>query len=123
LTRAETGLIKQLYFNGVVTPFFAPWHLLGEFSIDYYSIHVPPLSFLLLQRFLNLLPFSQIYFTQNSIVVLAHLSSPLHHWIKEVLNWNILPIASYHSNIIRSIDWFDEKTLQWISPRILRNGK
>ncbi|MFW9778202.1 MAG: hypothetical protein ACFFE8_05045 [Candidatus Heimdallarchaeota archaeon] len=119
LTRAEMGLIKQLYFNGVMTPFFVPWHLLSEFSLDLYAIHVPPMSFLLLQRFLNLLPFGRIYYTPDSILVLARLNSPLLHWIKETLNWKVHPIISYYTNVPHSIDWFDAQNNQWVSPEIL----
>lgn len=121
LTIAEIGLLKQLYYNRVMNVGFVSWYLVQEFSLDYYCLILPSLPLFQLQRFLELLPFSDLFFTPRFILVLTHLTAPLHKWIKNDLGWNVFPITSYYTPITPQIDWFQKHTLQWISPHVLRD--
>lgn len=75
--------------------------------------------FIKLQQFLILIPFSQIYFTENLIHIRARLTPKLVHWIEEDLEWTIFPIIRKQYRLDLEFIWFDSELLQWRTPGIL----
>jgi hypothetical protein len=120
LSRTEIGLLKQLHKNQVVQISFVPWRLVYEFSLDLYEIITPNMPVFQLKRFLNLLPFSEVYFTENSIHIRARIPSKLADWIENDLNWTIFSIMREHNPLNLELSWFDTNKLQWKTPLILR---
>ena len=120
LSRTEIGLLKQLHYNRVVNVGFLSFRLMYDFSLDAYWIVLPTIPIFQLKRFLDLLPFSEIYFTNNNVHIWARLTQKLVHWIENDLNWVVMPIMRSHYPLGLKFKWFDTETLQWNSPNVLR---
>ena len=119
LSRTEIGLLKQLYYNEVIRIGFVPWRLVYEFSLDLYYIIIPKIPIFQLKRFLNLLPYCDIYYTEKSISILARLTPKLVHWIENDLNWTVISIIRTHYRHNLNFNWFDSGKLQWKTPIVL----
>lgn len=119
LSRTEIGLLKQLTYNKVANITFIPWRLVYEFSLDLYIIILPKISQSQLKRFLILLPFSDIYITETSIIIWTRLTQNFAQWIQEQPNWTIKDVILANYPLDLSFEWFDEETLQWNLPNIL----
>ena len=119
LSRTEIGLLKQLIYNKVVYIGFVPWRLVYEFSLDLYYIILPKIPLFQLKRFLNLLPYSEIHYTENSIYVLTQLTPKLVRWIENDLNWTVISIILTHYRHNLEFNWYDSGKLQWKTPNIL----
>ena len=119
LTRAEIGLLKQLYYNQVVQIGFMPVRLVYEFSLDLYCVILPKIPLFQLKCFLDLIPYSEIYFTEKSIYVWARLTPKLVQWIESDLNWPVIPIRRIMYPQILKSNYYDPLKLQWRTPYIL----
>ena len=119
LSRDEIGLLKQLSYNEVVSIGFVPWRLMYEYSLDLYWINLPIIPDFMLKRFLNLVPYSDIYYTENSISLLTRLTPKVVHWIKTDLNWRVIPVTLVHYPQNLDFNWFDVEKLKWKTPLLL----
>ncbi len=119
LSRNEIGLLKQLSYNEVVAIGFVPWRLVYEYSLDLYWINLPTIPDFLLKRFLCLVPYSDIYYTENSISLLTRLTPKIVHWITTDLNWRVIPVTLVHYPQNLDFNWFDVEKLKWKTPLLL----
>ncbi len=121
LSRTEVGLLKQLYYNHQVVQIgFVPWRLVYDFSLDMYCIILDKIPLFQLKRFLNLIPFSEIYFGKNSIFIWARLTPKLVKWIENGLKWNVISIIRKQYPLNLDFKWFNASRLKWKIPDILR---
>ncbi len=123
LTRAEIGLLKQLICNKVVYIEFVPWRVVYEFSLDIYCILLPKIPLFQLKRFLLLIPYSEIHYTENNICILARLTPKLVRWIENDLNWTVISIIRIHQRQNLDFNWFDLVKLQWKTPNVLKTPR
>ena len=119
LSRDEIGLLKQFSSNEVVSIGFVPWRLVYEYSLDLYWINLPTIPDLLLKRFLCLVPYSDIYYTENLISLLTRLTPKVAHWIKTDLNWRVIPVTLVHYPQNLDFNWFDVEKLKGKTPLLL----
>lgn len=119
LSRAEIGLLKQLYYNEAVRIGFVPWRLVYALSLDLYCIILPKIPSFQLQRFLDLIPYSEIYFSENSTYIRARLTPKLVNWIKNDLKWKVISLIREHDRDDLNFDQFNSKELQWKTPKVL----
>lgn len=119
-SKSEMNLFKELLNEQVVHIGFLCKHLWSEFSLDDYWIKLPKLPQQQTRQLLQWLPFSELFFTERTIHMRARLTPDLVRWIKNDLEWTVIPIIPNHypSNIKR--EWFNPKILKWKSPFILR---
>ncbi|MFW9903171.1 MAG: hypothetical protein ACFFFH_02480 [Candidatus Thorarchaeota archaeon] len=120
LTRGEVGLLKQLIYNQVVQIGFLSWRLVYEFSLDLYCIKLPNIPLFQLNYFLELIPFCDIYFTENNIFLWTRLKPKLVRWVKKEFNWPIIPIRRIIPYKKPEFSHFDPVNQQWITPELLQ---
>ncbi|MFX1514743.1 MAG: hypothetical protein ACFFC6_00395 [Promethearchaeota archaeon] len=120
LTQADVGLLKQLFYNRVLQVRFVPQRLLDEFSLDLYCIILPKIPVYQLIHFLNLIPNSDVYYTEESIYVWGRFTSKLIQWIENNLQWTVLQIIRKNIPLNFEFNQFDPGELQWITPQFLR---
>ena len=120
LTQSNVGLLKQLYYNQVLQIRFVPWQLMDEFSLDLYCIVLPKTPGFQLEHFLNLLPYSDLYFAEESIYIWGRLTPKLVQWIEKDLQWAVIPVLREKSPLNLIFNHFDQKKLQWKTPQFLR---
>ncbi|MFW9906900.1 MAG: hypothetical protein ACFFFH_21525, partial [Candidatus Thorarchaeota archaeon] len=114
LSRSELGLLKQLYYNfQVVQLGFVPWRLVYDFSLNIYCMILPKIPLTQLKQFLNMIPFSEIYYGENNIYIWARLTSKLVQWIANNLKWDINAIMRKHYPLNFDLKWFDASKLKW----------
>ncbi|MFX0125416.1 MAG: hypothetical protein ACFFAE_17480 [Candidatus Hodarchaeota archaeon] len=120
LSRVEIGLLKQLYYNQVVQIGFVPLRLVFEFSLDEYCVILPKITLFQLKRFLDLIPFSEIDFTENFFYIWARLTPKLAQWIESELKWPIIPIRRIIFPQNPESSYYNPSKLQWRTPNILK---
>ena len=120
LTLANVGLLKQLYYNQVLQIRFFPLRLMEEFSLDVYCIILPKIPGFQLKHFLDLIPYSDIYFADESIYVWGRLTPKLVKWIENDLHWTVIPITRKNIPLNLKFNYFDQSKLQWKTPLFLK---
>ncbi len=121
LSRTEVGLLKQLHYNHQVVQIgFVPWRLVYDFSLDLHCIILHKIPFFQLERFLNLIPFSEIYSGEKSIYIWARLTPKLVKWIKNDLKWTVISIIRKQYPLNLDFKWFNVSRLKWKIPNLLK---
>jgi hypothetical protein len=120
LTINEIGLLKQLYYNRVVYPVFIPYQIVFEFSLNNYCTFFPNIPFNRLKELIKIVPFSEIFFTDELNCMLGRLTPRLVNWIRSDLGWDVHMIGRVHKKPIElNPDWFNKRLLSWVVPEVL----
>ncbi|MFX0210932.1 MAG: hypothetical protein ACFFDT_33445 [Candidatus Hodarchaeota archaeon] len=119
IPKSEKRLLKELFDRRVVYVDFVPIRLMYEFSPETYWIIMPPISLKQLSYLLQWLPYSELYFTEKYTHMRTTLTPKLVDWMKNDLNWTILPILREYYPNHRTLDWYDPDKLHWATPAIL----
>ena len=120
LTQADVGLLKQLFYNRVLQIRFVPWQLVDEFSLDLYCVLLPKIPNFQLNDFLNLIPYSDIFFGEESTYVWSRLTPKLVKWIENGLHWTIFPVIPKFIPLNLEFSFFDPSKFEWKTPQFLR---
>ncbi len=119
-SKQEFSVIKELHRFQVVNVGFFCQRLILNFSPDQYWIKLPLIPLNQLLRLLEWLPYTHIYFTKTNIHIWAYLTSKISEWLRTDLKWEVMPIILNHIPLTLKISWFDENSLQWKTPHILK---
>jgi hypothetical protein len=121
-SRSDIDILENLIQNKICQPFFSLDRIHHEYSIDFYSIRTPSMPMKQISRLLRVLPYAHLNFLENSIDLWTRLSSQDRNWIKEYLGWEPVQIIPYKHQQVLEYAWFNPKTLQWRSPKILEDS-
>jgi len=119
LTIDELGLLKQLYYNKVVYPGFVPWQIVYEFSLNNFCVYLPKIPFSNLKELIKILPFSEVYFTEDIICLFSRLTVQIANWIQSKLGWETSMITIVQKPIELNLEWFNKELLNWEVPEVL----
>ncbi len=119
-SKKEFSIFKELDYFQVVNAGFFCQRLILNFSPDQYWIKLPLIPLDQLLRLLEWLPYTHIYFTKINIYIWAYLTPKFAEWMRNDLGWEVMPIILNHSPLSLKISWFDEDSLQWKIPQILK---
>ncbi len=119
-SKPELDILEELFLNRVTHVFFIPNRLFSEFSIDFYWIKIPRMPFEQLSRFLAWLPHGLLLFTSKNINLEAYLTPELAQWIRDELEWTIMPIERIMLPKQPTFDWYSSNNNQWKPPLILK---
>ncbi len=121
-SRSDIEILERLFQNKLCQPFFSLARIQFEYSIDVYSIRIPFMPMKQVSRLLKVLPYAQLNIMENSIVLWTLLSPQDRKWIKKYLGWEPFQIIPYKHQQALKCDWYNPKTLQWCSPKILEDS-
>jgi hypothetical protein len=120
-SQTEIGLIKLLLKKKALKISFIPNQLHLEYSLDYYWLTLPQISYSLLSRFLEILPYCRIIYTKSKIHLLTLLRPKLAKWIELDTDWKIIPVNPFYYPDNPQIDWYDFDTHQWRIPEEIKD--
>lgn len=120
LTIDEFGLLKQLYYNKVVYPVFIPWQSVHEFSLSNFCICLPKNYFYNLKELIKMIPYCEVFFTEEFICLFARLTTVLVNWIRTSLGWDVHMVRRVHKKPKEiNPEWFNKRLLSWVVPEAL----
>lgn len=116
----ELTLFKELHQNQVVYTGFRSDHLWYDWSLNAFWIELPLIPLSQLIRLLQWLPFTELFTNERNFCIYTRLPPSWAKRIKNDLDWLILPVMRYHYPKKLRYKWFDEETLQWKIPSVLK---
>ncbi|MCK4847459.1 MAG: hypothetical protein KAT16_00380 [Candidatus Heimdallarchaeota archaeon] len=117
---AEIGLLRYLINKKALEVGFAPWRLINNYSVKEYCIKLPKTPLKNLVQFFNVIPYGEIYFSDQNTYIWTFLPEELITLIKNDLKRTILPIVRSHPISEMNLNWFDDMNLQWITPKVIQ---
>lgn len=123
LSQTDIGLLRQLYYNQVVQIRFIPWQLVNEFSLDLYCVILPKIPDFQLKHFLNLIPYGDVIFTEETIYIWCRLTPKLVQWVENDLHWTVFPTIRKIVPLRLEFKFFDPLELQWRIPQFLKDER
>jgi len=120
----DIELLNRFYEEKVINIGFIPWRIIDDYSTNMYFVKASNLPLSKIEQFLNVIPYAEVYFSSKDLFLWTVLKPKKVKWIKNSLRFTIIPIKRIH--VIKDLDfqWFDMKTLQWFTPKLLQsNGK
>lgn len=120
LNKADSKILKHLYQNNVVQLFVIFSRLILGYSIDQYLIKIPIMPLSQLSRLLTYLPWAELYFTSNNILMITYLRKNFVEWVKEELHWPITNIIEFNIPTPPTTTWYNHEKNQWLVPEFIR---
>ncbi|MFW9856400.1 MAG: hypothetical protein ACFFFG_15210 [Candidatus Thorarchaeota archaeon] len=118
----QIGLLKQLYYNKVVYPVFIPWQIIDEFSLDNFCVYIQKIPFSKLVELIKIIPFSEVFSTEEFFCLFGRLTPRLVNWIRSDLGWNVYMISRTHKKAAQlNFAWFNKRSLTWAVPEVLES--
>jgi hypothetical protein len=118
LSQSEIGLLKFLHSKNVLNVNFVPWRLVYEFSLNQYWIIIPKKPISKLKSILEYIPFCEVYLTENSVCIWAHLTEELIVWIERELQGETYLTIQTKYPIAPQFTWVDIENKKWQTPAI-----
>ncbi len=118
-TPKELDLLNFLIKKKALFIDFFPYRLGAEYSLDYYLVEIPRISFYQLKRLLELIPSTRIASTSDKYYIFAYLSPTMVQQINTDLEWSLYSLLPTHTAAPRTLDMFNMKLLKWQLPKIL----
>ena len=117
---AEIGILRYLINKKALEIGFTPWRLIYNHSVKDYCIKLPNIPLKRLVHFLNIIPYGETYFSDQQTYIWTRLSTELISWIKNDLEWTIIPVLRTHPISDLDFRWFESTGLHWIRPKVLQ---
>ncbi len=118
-TSKEFEILKELISKHSIFVDFFPYRLCAEYSLDLYLIKAPKISLYQLKRLLELLPTARIAMTVDNSYIFTYLTNVMAQKIHSDLGWQLFPLLPAHNAAKRTLDMFDNESIQWRLPKIL----
>jgi hypothetical protein len=119
LSLSDMGLLRHISDKGVVLPFFISWRMIYDYSLDFYCIILPQMPIVNLKTFLSLIPYCEINFGDNKIILFAYLTEKLASQIIQKTPFLIYKIYFHHFPSSCNQKWFERGKKKWKTPEIL----
>ncbi|MHA2247680.1 MAG: hypothetical protein ACXADY_22215 [Candidatus Hodarchaeales archaeon] len=120
LDKSELSIMKELLQKQVFQLTFYLTGLIYEFSRADYIIILPIMPFEELKRLISWLPYARIIFTDKNIFLVAYLTIKIAQWLSEELGLHVLSVTPHYYSPQPDFAWFDQKSLNWLPPLILK---
>ncbi|MHA2246619.1 MAG: hypothetical protein ACXADY_16880 [Candidatus Hodarchaeales archaeon] len=99
---------------------FDPIRLMRDFSLNEFWIgpivDIPENNLL---DFVGYLPDSHMITTKTNTYIWTRLTSEIVQWLRNDLEWSVTPIIEQYSGKLMQYNWFDQKSNEWIPPKLL----
>jgi len=118
-SRKDIELLRHFYDESVINIGFIPWRLIDDYSTTTYFLEVTNIPISKLKRFLNIIPFAEVYFSSIGSFIWAVLSPKMVTWIKTSLGINVIPIQRCHVFKDLKFEWFNIGNNEWRTPNLL----
>jgi len=118
---AEIGMLRYLITKKALEVGFTPWRLVYNYSVYDYCIKLPKIPWRTLVHFLNIIPYTEIYFSNHHIYIWARLPVEIASFVENDLKLNIIPVLRAHTTANLDFGWFEKKNLKWLRPKVLHS--
>ena len=120
LNKADLKILKHLYQKNAVQLILILSRLILGYSIDQYLIKIPIMPLSQLSCLSAYLPWAELYFTSNNILMITYLRNDFVEWVREELHWPITNIVESNVPTPPTTTWYDHENNQWLVPEFIK---